>query len=86
MDCGREDKDNFQELLDYCIRKSLPGVTIRLYHNEYADVTPTQLQTIIHEIQEHGLGIYQRKWAKEKAIEMAATETKIKAITWESVE
>ncbi|MBM9605977.1 DUF4376 domain-containing protein [Desulfopila inferna] len=86
VDCKREDKDNFQELLDYCTRKSLAGTSIRLHNNDFAEVSVADLQIIINEIQEHGLTLYQRKWAKEAAIDQATTEVQIKAITWDSVE
>lgn len=82
----REDKDNMKELLDYCTRLSIGSITIRLYDNSFASVTTADLITIINEIQEFGLGLYQRKWAKEAAIDAAATEDEITAITWESTE
>lgn len=86
VDCDRMDLENFQVLLESCNRKGLAGATIRLHDNTFAEVTVEDLQTIINEIQEYGLSLYQRKWAKESAIEQAATEAQIKAITWDSVE
>lgn len=82
----REDKDNMKELLDYCTRLSIGSITIRLYDNSFISVTTADLISIINEIQEFGLGLYQRKWAKEAAIDAAATENEVTAITWESTE
>jgi len=86
IDSGREDKDNFRELLDYCNRLSLTETDLRLYDNSFIKVTPAQLQVVIEELQEFGLGLYQKKWAKEAAIDQAADKAAVKAITWESVE
>ena len=86
VNSARLDKDNMQELQGYCIRHGLAEITIRLYDNTFASVTIANLKTIINEIQEFGLGLYQHKWAKEAAIDAAETEADVTAITWGSEE
>jgi len=86
VDANRVDKDNFQEVLNDCLDDNLPGATIRLWDNSFADVSVDDLRTIIREIRKNGLALYQRKWMKETAIKKATTEAQIKAITWDSVE
>ena len=84
VNSDRLDKDNMQELLDYCTRMDVSSVTIRLYDNSFTDVSIADLQIIINEIQEFGLGLYQHKWAKETAIDAATSAAEILSITWES--
>ena len=87
VNATRTDKSNVEELLDYCQRNSLPGTSqFRIYDNSFVAASVANLQTIINEIQEFGLGLYARKWAKETAIEAATTEEAALAITWESEE
>lgn len=82
VDCDRIDKDNMTVLLGYSRRKGLKQVTLRLHDNSFATISVAELEVILHEIEEHGLGLYQRKWAREMAIDTAETVADVAAVIW----
>lgn len=82
MDCSREDIDNLTRLRDRLVETSGAGTTIRDRRNQYHDVTVVELSGIIGELVDYGLGLYQRKWQMEAAIDAATTVEDVEAVAW----
>ena len=82
MDCSREDIDNLARLRDRLLETGGAGTTIRDRRNQYHDVTIDELSGIIGELVDFGLGLYQRKWELEAAIDAADTVEGVEAVMW----
>ena len=82
MDCTREDIDNLTRLRNRLLETGGTGTTIRDRRNEYHDVTVDELSGIIGELVDFGLGLYQRKWELEAAIDAATTVEGVEAVMW----
>lgn len=82
MDSTRESVDNLTRLRDRLVELGVTTTTIRDYHNQFHSVTVVELSEIIGELVDFGLGLYQRKWDREQAIEAATTVEAVESINW----
>jgi len=83
IDCGRDDKENLESLLQRMRRLNIATTTIKDYNNEFhSDIWVTDLELIINELIDYGLWLYQHKWEKEEEIAAATTKEEIAAIQW----
>ena len=55
---------------------------IRDKHNQYHEVTITELSGIIGELVDYGLSLYQRKWELEADIAAADTVESVESVVW----
>lgn len=83
VDSTRLAKDNMSEVLAHCVENDITSVKIRLYDNSYAVVNQDELKTIINELRQFGLYLYEKKWALEEQINTALNESQLDAISWE---
>lgn len=82
MDSAREDIDNLARLRDRLLETGASGATIRDKCNQYHDVTVAELSAVVGELVDFGLGLYQRKWELEAAIDAATTVEDVEAVAW----
>jgi len=78
----RKDKDNMLSLINYMNRNSLTTMVFKGVGSESADVTVTDMQNMVAEIEDYGITLYATKWQLESAIMAATTEAELDAITW----
>ena len=85
VDCRRSDTkndlQNVEILIEYVTRNSLPNV-LYVGHKESVNATIEKLYTLIEEMQDYGLGLYQKKWALEEEIKNAKTIKELEVIQW----
>lgn len=85
VDCRRSstnnDKQNAEGLLSYMQRNDITEINYRGYA-ETVIATPADLTTLITEMEDHVLGLYQHKWELEAAIDTATTEEELNEIAW----
>ena len=82
VDCKRDDYLNLQGAYDLAISKNLSTITIRDYNNEYHDLTPDQLKTLLNELLDYYNLLYQKKWNLEQQIDTATTLEETVQIKW----
>lgn len=69
----RNDKDNAQSLINSMTRKKHTTVEFKSKEGNHS-LTKKQLQTIIDEIEDYGLSLYQERWAKEAIVDSILEE------------
>lgn len=84
MDSKREDIDNLARLRDRMLETATTSDTVQIRdkHNQFHSVTVGELATIVGEMVDFGLGLYERKWQLEQEIDAAATVADVEAIVW----
>jgi len=70
------------EINIYVDSQSIPGSGIRDYDNNFHAMTIGELGTLLLEMQNYGLWLYQNKWTKEAAVLAAVTIEDIVAISF----
>jgi len=81
VDGSKDDISNFQSYLDLLLISSQPGGIIKDADSIMQQVTTDELNSIIIQIKQHGLGLYQLKWSKEAELFTASTIEEVKAIS-----
>lgn len=85
VDCRRSatnnDKQNSEGLLSYMQRNSVSETQYRGYADTVT-VTPADLTSLISEMEDHVLSLYQHKWELEGFVETGTTEEELNAIVW----
>jgi len=84
VDCAREDLDNFRNLLQYMESNNIESTQIRTFTDDFVECTQDQLRSLIDEIIQFGLQLYQIKWQLENQLEQARGKDEIDAIEWPS--
>lgn len=86
VDCRRgsakNDLQNVQGLISYLERSSAESTTY-VGVSEAVPATPAQLKSLACEMEDHVLGLYNRKWALEAQARSAASEADLKAVVWQ---
>ena len=85
VDCRRDttknDLQNVQGLISYMTRNEVTEVEY-IGYTSTGIATISQLQTLCNEMEDHVLGLYQKKWALEAQIKEATTIEQLNAIVW----
>lgn len=84
MDCKREDIDNLARLRDRMLETATTSDTVQIRDksNQFHTVTVGELATIVGEMVDFGLGLYNHKWQREQEIEAATSVEAVEAINW----
>lgn len=84
MDCKRDDIDNLARLRDRMLETATTSTTVQIRDkaNQFHTVTVGELATIVGEMVDFGLGLYERKWQLEQAIDAATSVEAVEAIVW----
>lgn len=84
MDSRREDIDNLVRLRDRMLETGTTSTTVQIRDkdNQFHTVTVSELATIVGELVDFGLGLYNRKWQAEQSIDACTTVADVEAITW----
>ena len=84
MDAKREDIDNLSRLRDRLLETGTTSTTtqIRDKANQFHIVTVGELSTIVGELVDFGLGLYERKWQMEQTIDACTTIEEVEAVVW----
>ena len=86
VDCRRSatknDKQNVEGLISNMSRNSKATVNYVGYSEIKTNVTKTQLETLVAEMEDHVLALYEKKWMKQSEIQSATTVEQVKAIGW----
>lgn len=84
MDCKREDIDNLSRLRDRMLETATTSGTVQIRdkNNQFHTVTVGELATIVGEMVDFGLGLYERKWQLEQAIDACGTIEDVEAVVW----
>lgn len=86
VDCRRSDKKNDKQnvegLISNMTRNSKATVNYVGYSEIKTGVTKTQLEELVAEMEDHVLGLYEKKWMKQSEIQSATTIQEVKSISW----
>jgi len=86
VDCRRSnsknDKQNVEGLISNMSRKSKSTVDYVGYTEICPNVTQAQLTELVTEMEDHVLGLYEKKWMKQSEIKSATTIEEVKNINW----
>jgi hypothetical protein len=86
VDCRRSDrkndKQNVKGLISNMSRNSKSTVNYVGYSEVKTGVTKEQLETLVAEMEDHVLALYEKKWTKQSEIQLATTIEQVKAIMW----
>lgn len=86
VDCRRSDrkndKQNVEGLISNMSRNSKSTVNYIGYSEVKTGVTKEQLETLVAEMEDHVLALYEKKWQKQTEIQSATTVEQVKAIVW----
>jgi hypothetical protein len=80
VDGSKDDISNFQSYLDLLLANGATSGEIKDADSIMQAVTTDELDSIIFQIKQHGLSLYQSKWVKEDEINNATTIDEVKAI------
>jgi hypothetical protein len=80
VDGSKDDISNFQSYLDLLIASGTGNGIIKDADSIMQNVTVAELESIIVQIKQFGLSLYEKKWAKEAEIMNAATIDEVKLI------
>ena len=81
VDGSKDDISNFQSYLDLLIAAGSVDGSIKDADSIMQDVTVSELESIIMQIKQYGLGLYQKKWTKEAELFNATTIEEVKSIS-----
>jgi hypothetical protein len=86
VDCRRSDKKNDKQnvegLISNMSRNSKSTVNYVGYSEVKTGVTKEQLETLVAEMEDHVLALYEKKWVLQTQIENASTIDEVKNINW----
>lgn len=86
VDCRRSgsknDKQNVEGLISNMSRNSKATVNYVGYSEIKNGITKTQLENLCAEMEDHALGLYEKKWVLQTQIENASTIDEIENINW----
>ena len=86
VDCRRSDrkndKQNVEGLISNMVRNSKATVNYVGYSEIKTGVTKTQLEELVAEMEDHVLGLYEKKWLKQDEINNASTIEEVININW----
>lgn len=86
VDCRRSnsknDKQNVEGLISNMSRKSKTPINYVGYSEIKTGITKTQLETLVAEMEDHVLGLYEKKWVLQTQIENATTIDDLNNIIW----
>ena len=82
INTSRNDKDNMESLLNYMKLRNLQVAPFRVYDNSIIYITQEQLSSMIVEILEYGLWLYQHKWELQQRVDNAQTPEEVLEIIW----
>jgi len=82
VDCYKTNQDDFKQGYEYAIRNSLTESTLRDYDNVEHTIPVSDLNVIVNAIQDYYIGIINKKWSKDAAIEACTSIAEVEAITW----
>jgi len=83
MDSRREDIDNLARLRDRMLETATTSTTVQIRDkaNQFHSLTVAQLATIMGEMIDFGLGLYNRKWLAEQTIDSCETVEDVEAVS-----
>lgn len=86
VDCRRgghnNDKQNVEGLVSYMERNNIANINYVAYDSIVPDITVNQLKSLIIEMEDHVLVLYNKRWTLRDQLENSTTEKQIDDIQW----
>lgn len=82
VDARRHDLDNLKNLHILMSNINATTVSVRMHDDTMVNMPLSRLDQLCLELANFGLSLYQKKWQKMAELELAASVTDVKAITW----
>ena len=79
---NKNDMQNVQALISYMERNEVESVIYR-GADHHKEATLSDLQALLHEMEDYGLYLYQKKWSVRDAASRCETQEELDLVNWE---
>ena len=79
---NKNDMQNVQALISYMERNEVTSIVYR-GADHHTEATLENLKTLLHEMEDYGLYLYQKKWSVRDAASRCETQEELDEVNWE---